>query len=105
MGVPGWKFVTTNPLKICFNQYHQYGISALIPTTTFCGEPLLGLTNVSCLLRRSITLCYSMIELTMSSGLLTAAPVGLATEAVDTTLPGTVAWTAALSYGDCDALL
>lgn len=44
-------------------------------------------------------------ELTMSSGLLTAAPVGLATEAVDTTLPGTVAWTAALSYGDCEALL
>ena len=43
--------------------------------------------------------------LTMSSGLLTAGPVGLATEAVDTTLPGTVAWTAGLPYGDCEALL
>ena len=41
--------------------------------------------------------------LTMSSGLLTAAPVGLATEAVETTLPGTVAWTDGLPY--CDALL
>ena len=42
----------------------------------------------------------------MSSGLLTAGPVGLATEAVDTTLPaGTVAWTAGLPYGDCETLL
>ena len=43
--------------------------------------------------------------LTMSSGLLTTAPVGLATEAVETTLPGTLAWTAGLAYGDCEALL
>lgn len=43
--------------------------------------------------------------LTMSSGLLTAGPVGLATEAVDTTLPGTVAWTVGLPYGGCEALL
>ena len=43
--------------------------------------------------------------LTMSSGLLTAAPVGLATEAVETTLPGTVGWTDGLPYGACEALL
>lgn len=41
----------------------------------------------------------------MSSGLLTVAPVGLATEAVETTLPGTVTWTDGLPYGDCEALL
>lgn len=41
----------------------------------------------------------------MSSGLLTAAPVGLATEAVETTLPGTVGWTDGLPYGACEALL
>jgi len=41
----------------------------------------------------------------MSSGLLTAAPVGLATEAVDTAPPGTGAWTPGLAYGDCEALL
>lgn len=39
----------------------------------------------------------------MSSGLLTAAPVGLATEAVETTLPGTVAWADGLPY--CETLL
>ena len=57
------------------------------------------------LLSHKIYYIVFQYELTMSSGLLTAAPVGLATEAVDTTLPGTVAWTAALSYGGCDALL
>lgn len=41
----------------------------------------------------------------MSSGVLTTAPVGLATEAVDTTLPGTLAWTPGLPYGACEALL
>ena len=44
-------------------------------------------------------------KLTMSSGVLTTAPVGLATEAVDTTLPGTLAWTPGLPYGACEALL
>ena len=34
---------TTNPPKICFNQYHQYGISALILATSLCGEPVLAL--------------------------------------------------------------
>ena len=39
----------------------------------------------------------------MSSGLLTT--VGLATDAVETTLPGTLAWTPGLPYGACEALL
>lgn len=55
--------------------------------------------------RLLLTVRHAWGGLTISSGLLTAAPVGLATEAVETTLPGTVAWTAGLPYGDCDALL
>lgn len=37
---------TTNPPKICFNQYHQYGISALILMTSLCGEPVLALLAI-----------------------------------------------------------
>lgn len=50
---------TTNPPKICFNQYHQYGISALILTTSlFLWGTSVGI--ISYFLTRSITLCLSM---------------------------------------------
>ena len=61
------------------------------------------------LVQKRFVISSSKIELrktgvlTMSSGLLTAAPVGLATEAVETTLPGTVAWADGLPY--CETLL
>ena len=62
-------------LKICLNQSealpiwavtrHQYGISALVPQTSFRGKPVVASRNVSCFLRlrangRNIVGCYML---------------------------------------------